>query len=160
MPTELAPLASSHLIHHLLKDILDLHVRCFCLTARPRVIWSSNPVINSNFRESFLKCPINEAQPSIIDDYSWDSIPWEDHFMKHPLRVHSVSDSTKKSFYSLGDIVDCYQDVLATFKVREWSHEIDTPDIKDVDLGVRSQWHCNPCIDIPMLLTSAAASNK
>jgi hypothetical protein len=80
--------------------------------------------------------------------------------MKHALRVHSVGDSKRKSFYPPGDIVDCYQDVVAAFKVREWSHEIDTPDIKDVDLEVPSQWHCIPCIDIPMLLTSAAASNK
>jgi hypothetical protein len=80
--------------------------------------------------------------------------------MKHPLRVHSVGGSTRKSFYPLGDIVDCYQDVLAAFRVREWSHEIDTPDIKDVDREDRSQRHCIPCIDIPMLLTSAAVSNK
>jgi hypothetical protein len=80
--------------------------------------------------------------------------------MKHPLQVHSVSGSTRKSFYPLGDIVDYYQDVLAAFRVREWSHEIDTPDIKDVDLEVRSQCHYIPCIDISMLLTSAAASNK
>jgi hypothetical protein len=56
--------------------------------------------------------------------------------MKYPLRVHSVGDSTRKSFYPLGDIVNCYQYVLATFRVRDWSHEIDTPDIKDVDLEV------------------------
>jgi hypothetical protein len=74
--------------------------------------------------------------------------------------THSVSGSTSKSFYPLGDIVDCYQDVLAAFRVWEWSHEIDTPDIKDVDLEVRSQRHCISCIDIPMLLTSTAASNK
>jgi hypothetical protein len=80
--------------------------------------------------------------------------------MKYPLRVHSVGGSTIKSFYPLGDIVDCYQDVLTTFRVREWSHEIDTPDIKDVDLEVQSQRHCIPCIDIHMLLTSVAASNK
>jgi hypothetical protein len=47
--TELALLASTHLIHYLLKDILDLLVRCFCLTARLRVIWSGNLVIKSNF---------------------------------------------------------------------------------------------------------------
>jgi hypothetical protein len=70
-----------------LKDILDLLVRCFCLTARLRVIWSGNLMINSNFRESFLECLINEVRPSITDDYLWDSIPWEDDFMKHPLRV-------------------------------------------------------------------------
>jgi hypothetical protein len=80
--------------------------------------------------------------------------------MKHPLRVHSVGGSTRKSFYPLGDIVDCYQDVLTAFRVREWSHEIDTLDIKDVDLEIQSQWHCIPCIDIPMLLISAAALNK
>jgi hypothetical protein len=80
--------------------------------------------------------------------------------MKHPLRVHSVDGSTRKSFYPLGDIVDCYQDVLAAFRVREWSHEIDTPDIKGVDLEVQSQQHCIPYIDISRLLTSAAASNK
>jgi hypothetical protein len=80
--------------------------------------------------------------------------------MKHPLQVHSIGGSTRKSFYPLGDIVDCYQDVLAAFKVREWSNEIDTPDIKDVDLDVRSQWHCIPCIDIPMLLAFAAALYK
>jgi hypothetical protein len=56
-----APLASAHLIHYLLKDILDLLVQCFCLTAHLRVIWSGNPVINSNFCESFLECPINEV---------------------------------------------------------------------------------------------------
>jgi hypothetical protein len=43
---------------------------------------------------------------------------------------------TRKSFYPLGDIVDCYEGVLAAFRVREWSHEIDTLDIKDVDLEV------------------------
>jgi hypothetical protein len=56
--------------------------------------------------------------------------------MKYPLRVHSVGGSTRKSFYPLGDIVDCYHDVLAPFRVREWSNEIDTPDIKVVDLEV------------------------
>jgi hypothetical protein len=56
---------------------------------------------------------------SITDDYSWDSIPWEDDFMKYPLRVHSVGGSTRKSFYPLGDIVDCYHDVLAPFRVRD-----------------------------------------
>jgi hypothetical protein len=117
--TELALLASAHLIHCLLKDILHLLVRCFCLTARLRVIRSGNPVINSNVHKSFLECPINEVWPSITDDYSWDSIPWEDDFMKHPLRVYSVDGSTRKSFYPLGDIVDCYQDVLATFRVRD-----------------------------------------
>jgi hypothetical protein len=45
--------------------------------------------------------------------------------MKYSLRVHSVDGSIGKSFYPLGDIVDYYQDVLATFRVREWSHEID-----------------------------------
>jgi hypothetical protein len=56
--------------------------------------------------------------------------------MKHHLQVHSISGSTRKSFYPLGDTVDCYQDVLAAFRVREWSHEINAPDIKDVDLEV------------------------
>jgi hypothetical protein len=60
----------------------------------------------------------------------------------------------------LGDIVACFQDVLAAFTVMEWSHEIDTLDMKDVNLEVRCQRHCIPCIDIPMLLTSVAASNK
>jgi hypothetical protein len=117
-------------------------------------------VIDSNFRERFPECPINEVGPSITDDYSWDSIPWEDDFMKHPLRVQSVGGLTRKSFYPLGDIVDCYQDVLTVFRVREWSHEIDTPDIKYVALEVQSQVHCIPCIDIPMLLTSVVASKK
>jgi hypothetical protein len=80
--------------------------------------------------------------------------------MKHPLQVHSVGGSKRKSLYPLGGIVNCYQDVLTAFRVREWSHEIDTPDIKDVDLEVRSQGHYIPYIEIPMLLTSAAASNK
>jgi hypothetical protein len=62
-----------------------LLVRCFCLTAHLRVIWSGNLVINSNFRESFLECPINEVRPSITDDYPWDSIPFEDDFKKPPL---------------------------------------------------------------------------
>jgi hypothetical protein len=163
MPTELHWACSSSLcplIHCLLKDILDFLVQYFYLTAWLRVIWSDNPVINSNFHESFLECPINEVWPSITDDYSWESIPWEDDFVKHPLWVHSVGGSTRKSFYLLGDIVDCYQNVLVSIRVREWSHEIDTPDIKDVDLEVWSQQHCIPCIDIPMLLTSATASNK
>jgi hypothetical protein len=74
--------------------------------------------------------------------------------------VHSIGGSTRKSFYPLGDIVDSYQGVLIALRVREWYHEIDTLYIKDVDLEVQSQWHCIPCIDIPMLLTSAAAPNK
>jgi hypothetical protein len=56
--------------------------------------------------------------------------------MKHPLQVNSIGSSTRKSFYPLEDIVDCYQDVLTAFRVRECSHEIDTPDIKDADLEV------------------------
>jgi hypothetical protein len=75
---ELALPVSVHLIHRLLKDIIDLLVRCFCLTTRLRVIWSGNPVINSNFRESFSEFSIN-------DNYLWDSIPWEDDFIKYPL---------------------------------------------------------------------------
>jgi hypothetical protein len=59
--------------------------------------------------------------------------------MKHPIRVHSIGGLTRKSFYLVGDIVDHYHDVVASFRVREWSHEIDTPDIKDVNLKVRSQ---------------------
>jgi hypothetical protein len=73
MLTELAPPASAHLIHCLLKDILDLLLRCFCLTAHLSVIWCGNPVINSNFCESFPEGPINEVRSSIIDDYSSDS---------------------------------------------------------------------------------------
>jgi hypothetical protein len=56
--------------------------------------------------------------------------------MKHHLQVHSVGGSTRKSFYPVGDIVDYYQNVLTTFRVRLWSHEINTPDIKDVDFKV------------------------
>jgi hypothetical protein len=48
--------------------------------------------------------------------------------------VHSIGSSIRKSFYPLGDTVDCYEDVLAAFRVKEWFHEIDTPDIKGVDL--------------------------
>jgi hypothetical protein len=59
--TEFAPQASAHLIHCLLKDILDLLVQWFYLTAHLRVIWSGNPVINSNFRESFPLCLINKV---------------------------------------------------------------------------------------------------
>jgi hypothetical protein len=157
---ELALPASTHLIHYLLKDILDLLLRGFCLTTHLRVIWHDNPVVNSNFRENFLECPVNEVRSSITDDYQWDSIPWEDDFMKHPLRVHGVIGSTRKRFYPLRDIVDYNQDILVAFRVREWSHEIDTPDIKDVNLEVRSQRHCIPCIDIPMLLTSVTMSKK
>jgi hypothetical protein len=61
MPTELTPPTFAHLIHCLLKDIFDLLVRCFCLIARLRVMWSDNPMINSDFRESFLECLINEV---------------------------------------------------------------------------------------------------
>jgi hypothetical protein len=50
--------------------------------------------------------------------------------------VHSIGGSIRKSFYPLREIVDCYQDVLIAFRVREWSHEIDTPNIKDVNLEV------------------------
>jgi hypothetical protein len=39
-------------------------------------------------------------------------------------------------YYPIGEIVNCYQDVLTAFRVREWSLEIDTPDIKDVNLEV------------------------
>jgi hypothetical protein len=81
MPTELAPPASAHLIHCLLKDTFDLLVQCFYLTARLRVRWSGNPAINSNFCESFPECLINEVRSSITDDYSWDSVPREDDFM-------------------------------------------------------------------------------
>jgi hypothetical protein len=63
--------------------------------------------------------------------------------------VHSIGVSTRKSFYPLGDIVDCYQDVLAGFRVREWSHEIDTPDIKDVDPEVQSQRHATLALIFP-----------
>jgi hypothetical protein len=94
MHTELpwaCPLDFAHLIHCFLKDILVLLVRCFCLTARLRVIWSSNPFINSNFHESFLECLINEVWSSITYDYSWDSTLWQDDFMLHPLQVHETN---------------------------------------------------------------------
>jgi hypothetical protein len=42
---ELALPTPAHLIHCLLKDIIDLLVRCFCLTTYLRVIWSGNLVI-------------------------------------------------------------------------------------------------------------------
>jgi hypothetical protein len=83
--TDLALPAFSHLIHYLLKDILDLLIQSLCLATHLRVIWHGNPVINSNFRESFSECPINEVRSSITDDYSWNSIPREDDFMEHPL---------------------------------------------------------------------------
>jgi hypothetical protein len=58
---EIALPASAYLIYHLLKDILDLLVRCFCLNARLRVIFCGNLVINYNFHESIPECLINEV---------------------------------------------------------------------------------------------------
>jgi hypothetical protein len=72
-------------------------------------------VINSNFCESFQECPINEVLSSITDDHSWASVPQEDDFMEHPLRVHSIGSPTRKSFYPFGDIVDGNQDVFTNF---------------------------------------------
>jgi hypothetical protein len=40
--TELAPLAFVQWIYYLMKDILDLLVQCFCLTAHLRMIWSGH----------------------------------------------------------------------------------------------------------------------
>jgi hypothetical protein len=70
-------------------------------------------VINSNFRESFPECLINEVSSSITDDYSWDSVPREDDFMEHPLRVYSIGSPIRKSFYPFRDIVNSKQDVFA-----------------------------------------------
>jgi hypothetical protein len=125
-----------------------------------RVIWSGNPVINSNFCESFLECLINEVWFSITADYSWDSVPREDDFMEHPLRVHSIGSLTRNNFYPFRDVVDDNQDVFAAFLVRERSYEINSPDIEDTNLEIQSQWHCMPCIDISVPLTPVASSNK
>jgi hypothetical protein len=128
--------------------------------ATPRMIWSGNPVINSNFWESYPECSINEVWSSITGDYSWDSIPREDDLVEQLLWVHSIGSPTRKSFYPFRDIVNGNQDVLATFWVREWPHEINSLDIEDINLEIQSQWHCFPCIDISMPLTLAATSNK
>jgi hypothetical protein len=65
--TKLALPASAHFIHCLLKNILDLLVRCFCLTAHLRVIWSGNPVFTPTSVRAFrnvrsMKCD----PPSLI----------------------------------------------------------------------------------------------
>jgi hypothetical protein len=124
------------------------------------MIWSGNPVINSNFWESFLECPINEVWSSITDDYSWDFVPWQDDFMEHPLRVHSIGSPTRKSFHPFRDVVHSNQEVFATFWFREWPHEINSLDIEDTNLKIQSYWHCIPYIDISVPLTSVVASNK
>jgi hypothetical protein len=45
-----------------------------------------------------------------------------------------ICDSARKSFYPLRDIIDYNQDVLAPFRIGEWSYEINPPNIKDVDM--------------------------
>jgi hypothetical protein len=35
--------------------------------------------------------------------------------MKHPIRVHSISNLTRKSFYLFRDVVNSNQDVFAAF---------------------------------------------
>jgi hypothetical protein len=39
-------------------------------------------------------------------------------------------------------------------------HEINSLDIKDINMEIQNQWHCVPCIDISVPLILAAASNK
>jgi hypothetical protein len=75
---------------------------------------------------------------SITDDYSWDSVPQEDDFMEHLLWVHGIGSPTRKSFYQFRDIVDGNQDVLIAFWVREWPHEINSPDIEDINLEIQN----------------------
>jgi hypothetical protein len=59
-------------------------------------------------------------------------------FMEHPLRVHSIDSPTRKSFYPFRDIVDGNQDIFTAFWVREWPHEINSPNIEDINLEIWS----------------------
>jgi hypothetical protein len=97
---------------------------------------------------------------SITNHHSWDSKPWKYHFFKHLLRVSGISSSAWQSFDTFGNIVDCHLDVFTVLRFQEWSHVINIPAIKQLDLEVVSEHHGISWINVAMLLTRSASSDK
>ena len=98
-------------------------------------------MIDGIFSHHSFKNSIAEMR-SIITNYSSGGAKLgEDIFFEKFDNHFVVIDLCRHSFYPFRDIVHSNQDELVAEGIWEWSHEVDTPNIKNFNFKNRIQGH-------------------
>ena len=125
-----------------------------------RMIRSSDVVADPMLQQVLSESLINEVRSSITYHHPWYSKPWKYYFFKHLDRALVIRSSTWQGLNPLGNIINCHQDVLIIAGFWKWSHEINSPDIEELDLEIGCQGHGIFCVDVAVLLTCSTSSDK
>ena len=109
---------------------LEKLVRSFRLSVCLGVISRGHSMFNPQFLQAFTKVFAREVCSSVAYQDSQDAISREDYRFNHVWGLLRWCLPTWHSFNPLWNIVHHHQYMLKPMWVHEWSHEIDSPDIK------------------------------
>ena len=111
--------------------MLDLLVRNFYLATSLRMVGSGYLVCNGVLEKQGFEKPVAKMLASVTDDGS-RSIEYAEDVVLDEFHYNLVIISLGgHGFYTFGDIVDLYQNVLIPERCWKWAHEINIPDIKN-----------------------------
>ena len=94
-------------------------------------------------KQGFEK-PVAKVLTSIIDDGPGRTESAKDVGLDEFYHKFVIIGLSGHGFYSLGDIIHPYQNILIPRRWWEWSHELGTPNIKNFNNEDGVQWHHVP----------------
>ena len=121
--------------------MLDLPVGNFYLATSLRMVGSGYLVCNEVLEKQGFEKLVAEVFASVTNDGSRSTESAEDVGLdefNYNLVIISLGGH---GFYTFGDIVDLYQNVLIPKRCWKWAHEVNTPDIKNFNYKDGIQWH-------------------
>ena len=139
---------------HLLQNVSDLLVRCFCLAIGIGMIWSSNPVVllsirwDTSYRSCLVKFEPSLPNMTLGNSKQGNVISWIIFF------EFFESAATQEVLHPFGQIVHGLQDALALTYGK--THKVNSPYVDYFQRKVALQWHSMMGIDILVFLTSWA----
>ena len=120
--------------------MLDLLVEDFHLSTSLRMVGSGYFVCNRVFEKQGFEKLVAKVLTSVVDNYLGSTESAEDVGLDEFYHNLMIVGLGHHNFYPFGDIHP-YQNIFTPKRWWEGSHEIDTPDIKNLNYEDGVQWH-------------------
>ena len=109
---------------------------------------------DGKFLHELLKESIVEMLPPITDNGMWCPKTCKHIFIQKLKDDYMIICFASNGLHPLGNIVNNHKDVEVPIRVREWSHEVDAPNIKKLHNQDQVQRHHIPSSNTPNFLAS------
>jgi hypothetical protein len=113
-----------------------------------------NFVSDPIFLHELLKKSVAEMLPPIADDGTWCPKMCKHIFFQKLKHNSMIISFASNDLHPFGNVVNCHKDEKVPIRVREGSHEVDAPNIKEFHNKDWVQQHYIPSSYAPQLLAS------